>query len=104
MKAKEFEQLFERRVKMCRKTLVQKAEEYSSEEDRLYNFKRGSDFLGQTPSESCLSYMTKQLVSVYDLVQSDKRITQAIIDEKIGDAINYLVLLEGCLHDEGVFP
>ncbi|MBE9592101.1 MAG: hypothetical protein IMF19_01345, partial [Proteobacteria bacterium] len=43
----------------------------------------------------------KHIVSVFDLVQwadtEGDMLTEAVIDEKIGDTINYLILLEGLL-------
>ncbi|MDD2679530.1 MAG: hypothetical protein PHO03_01830 [Candidatus Omnitrophica bacterium] len=103
MVAKDFERLFDRRVGACREVMIEKAKEYASEDDRLHNFERGADFLKQNPSTVCLNYMTKHLVSIYDIVQGEEQVTQALLDEKIGDAINYLILLEACLVDEGVF-
>ena len=45
--------------------------------------------------------MLKHEVSVLDLVEWSEseptRITEELIDEKIGDNINYLILLEGML-------
>jgi len=45
--------------------------------------------------------MLKHIVSVffffYWTETDDKRITTELIDEKIGDTINYLILLEGLL-------
>jgi hypothetical protein len=45
--------------------------------------------------------MLKHIVSVFDLVQwadtEGDMLTEAVIDEKIGDTINYLILLEGLL-------
>ncbi|MDD5053447.1 MAG: hypothetical protein PHO27_12000 [Sulfuricurvum sp.] len=100
MGVKEFEQLFERRVKMSRHTLIQKAKEYATEEDRLHNFKVGSARLNCLPSQYALSLVTKQIECIYDVLLSGEQITQALIDEKFGDCINYLMLIEGCLKDE----
>jgi hypothetical protein len=42
---------------------------------------------------------TKHLVSVMDMVESGDEYDPEYIYEKIGDMINYLILLEGLLKD-----
>ena len=93
MKLEEFDRVVERRIGLIRQVLGVKAGEYATEADRLHNFKQGAALLRVSPSEACLSYMSKHLVSVIDLVKSGNA-TQTQIDEKVGDAINYLILLE----------
>lgn len=47
--------------------------------------------------------MNKHTVSVYNLVKKmtdGKEVSVELIDEKIGDMINYLILLEACLYAE----
>ncbi|HSH25907.1 MAG TPA: hypothetical protein VLA13_10280 [Massilibacterium sp.] len=43
---------------------------------------------------------TKHLVSVIDMVESNEVHDPEYIDEKIGDMINYLILLEGILKEQ----
>ena len=47
--------------------------------------------------------MCKHTVSVYDLIRENERgknIPEALWEEKIGDSINYLLLLTALLHDK----
>lgn len=105
MKSTEFTEILERRLKLIEKTLGKKAEEYVQGDDRLYNFKRAAEIARETPAKSLWGMGKKHLVSVIDLVEnSDMAIEDldsyhALIDEKIGDMINYLILLEAILKD-----
>ncbi len=97
-----FEALLESRIDAMRKTLAKKASEYASNADRLHNFKRGAEMLRTSPMKTCAGFMTKHLVSIFDLLEMlDNGVPVGIpvIDEKIGDAINYLVLLEALLKE-----
>jgi len=44
--------------------------------------------------------MVKHLVSVFDLIEGRIPTSQEMIDEKIGDMINYLILLEAVLKEK----
>ena len=105
MKQEEFNLLLERRLEQIRSTLVRKAGEYASNTDRLHNFKAAGAMLRSSAAQACLGFMTKHLVSVFDIVQEmdagvirEGRNEQ--IDEKVGDAINYLILLEAILKEK----
>jgi len=80
--------------------LQQKSVEYSSEGDRLHNFKAAGLLDEVSPEKSLLGMMAKQEVSVRDIVKGidkGKKFTKAQLDEKLGDWINYLILLKGLL-------
>lgn len=97
MSPERFTQILDRRIELIRANLKLKSKEYASDYDRLHNFKRAAELLRELPAESCVGFMTKHIVSVLDLVRNHANgddISRAQIDEKIGDAINYLILLE----------
>ena len=97
-----FNDLLERRLRLCRSTLGKKAAEYSRG-DRLHNFKRAGRILDQLPAKACLYFSLKHLVSVMDIVddlEQEKKPSTELIDEKIGDMINYLILLEALIREE----
>lgn len=82
--------------------LASKACEYASDEDRLHNFKAAAELEGDTPAEALRGMLRKHWVSIADLVWSDtigEKPSFAMIDEKIGDAVNYLILLEALLKE-----
>lgn len=99
-----FDKLVDDALAGTREVLVSKAAEYASPDDRLHNFKKGAAILRCTPAQTCLSYLTKHLASIVDIVERyDERGTlcsREMLDEKFGDAINYLLLLKACLLDE----
>lgn len=97
MNIADFDAIVERRLDLIRKTLVVKGREYMRGDDRLSNFVNGAKLLRCTPERALLGYLAKQAVSIIDFVydaESGVQRTQAEWDEKIGDCINYLILLE----------
>lgn len=102
MNGESFGKILERRLRLIQGTLGMKAAEYAPGDERLHNFKRAAAILGQTPAQACVGMMLKHWVSVLDLVEAEAlRIFKPVelIDEKIGDAINYLILLEAILKE-----
>jgi len=97
MNAQEFDTILSNRLIKIQDTLSSKAREYSDSSDRLYNFKRAGVINHTTPEKALWDMATKHLVSVIDLVEQNKETTIHMIDEKIGDLINYLILLEAIL-------
>lgn len=105
MTAGEFDAVLAARLEKTRAVLASKAAEYATDGDRLHNFKRSSRLfddagLYRTPAEALAGMLVKHWVSVMDLVRrdaDDEKIPPAVIDEKLGDAINYLILLEAVL-------
>ena len=97
MTAQTFNEILEARLDKIRAVLVTKAAEYATNADRLHNFKAGAALSRTTPAGALLGYMTKHFVSVIDMVRNEESGTPPTpekVDEKIGDAINYLILLE----------
>lgn len=97
----EFSEVVDERINKIIDTLQEKGIEYSGDGDRFHNFKVAGRIIGVTPEKALQGMMLKHIVSVFDLIDwtetDDGRITTELIDEKIGDAINYLILLEGML-------
>lgn len=105
MTADEFDAILERRIGLIRSVLAIKAKEYATD-DRLHNFKRAGQILGCSDAQALLGMMAKHWVSVLDIVEQYSDPEQPLrinhtdaIDEKIGDSINYLILLEAVLKE-----
>jgi hypothetical protein len=99
-----FDTVLEKRIALIREVLVTKAAEYATNADRLHNFKRASEVTpGLTPAQHCLGFATKHWVSICDLVgelaRGDRK-KLPLLFEKVGDAINYLILLEAIIAEE----
>ena len=98
----EFNKIIEERIKKCCDMLIKKANEYATE-DRLHNFKIAAKLQNCTPITALAGMMCKHTVSVYDLIRDNekgKHIPMELWEEKIGDSINYLLLLTALLHDK----
>lgn len=93
----QFNKILESRIKRIKQTLNKKAGEYARN-DRLYNFKRASEIQRNKPEQALMGMFMKHLVSVIDIIETGDYTTE-LINEKIGDSINYLILLEAILKE-----
>lgn len=105
MTNKEFDAYLEERLQMIRDTLSHKAKEYSNGKDRMHNFNTAAVLQGCTPERALWGMAAKHLVSVSDLVLAlddddiQPKPTLQMWNEKIGDAVNYLCLLDAMIQD-----
>lgn len=88
--------------KLIKAVLVNKGAEYTRGDDRLSNFKRMAAALNSTPESALVGAWMKHIASILDMVddietyqdvRKDGVHPMSQWDEKIGDAINYLILL-----------
>jgi hypothetical protein len=103
MNAKDFDEIVGARLNWCMKTLCAKGDEYAREGDRLWNFKVAGRKLNCHPAEALAGMMVKHTVSVDDIIDVLARgivPPKELVAEKIGDSINYLLLLEGLIEEE----
>jgi hypothetical protein len=103
MTREDFSRRVEKRIDLIRQTLLTKHKEYAKDDNVFRNFDEaaGGLSLHGSSAEVLWSYMTKHLVSVKDIVANNKPVDPAVVSEKIGDVINYLVLLEAMLNQQG---
>ena len=107
MDTHDFEEHIKETVNRSLNTLFAKSEAYNDPDgDRLRNFKVAAELQHTTPVKALAGMMAKHTVSVYDMIdKSDEDIIEfADWYEKIGDSINYLLLLSALIHevnDEG---
>ena len=102
MTREEFNKRVEKRIDLVRQSLLTKHKEYANDDNVFRNFDEaaGGFSLHSTSAEVLWSYMTKHLVSIKDIVAENKSADPAVISEKIGDVINYLILLEAMLNQK----
>ena len=105
MNADQFNQVVDNRCNEIKRILTKKAGEYATDSDRFHNFNVAARIANTTPERALKGMMLKHEVSVMDLIEwadiAPEKLTEALIDEKIGDNINYLLLLEGLLLQAG---
>lgn len=97
MNTKTFNDILLKRLEKINNTLAAKSKEYAHGDERLHNFKTAARIKGETPAQALWGMAVKHLVSVDDLVQGRLEPTAKMVDEKVGDMINYLILLEAVL-------
>ena len=105
MKDKCFQKIFLDTIKKCKKTLIAKGGEYSRNGDRLWNFKRAARFNNNTPIEALWGMALKHLVSIDDIIDKTKMNefpSDEVLDEKIGDMINYLILAKAIIIEKRI--
>lgn len=100
MKTEKFNDIVQAQIKRCTDTLIVKAAEYATE-DRLHNFKIAATLEGVTPMQALAGMMAKHTVSVYDMCacSKDENFPEELWNEKIGDSINYLLLLRALVEE-----
>ena len=98
----EFDEILEHRIAEIRRVLGKKAAEYVRDGDRLSNFKRAAAMLQCQPEAALMGMLSKHLVSIMDMVDDiscEINHPKEMWNEKLGDAINYLVLLDALLQE-----
>lgn len=95
-----FEELTNERIKLCLSVLLDKSKEYANDVDRLRAFKAASAIEKCTAEEALGGMMAKHIVSIYDMLPNAKSYSLGKWDEKIGDSINYLLLLNALIKEE----
>ena len=71
-------------------------------EDPLGSFKLAARIQKTTPVSALMGMLAKHTVSIYDMAHSRNVYPEAVWDEKIGDHINYLLMLKALADDMGL--
>lgn len=105
MNSAEFDKVVEGCVDKIKSVLQKKSQEYSSDDDKLHNFNKAKDLMRcKTKEFALLGMLNKHLVSVIDMIEKHEKTGKLpnshLLDEKIGDSINYFILLKACFLDD----
>ena len=101
MNTEDFDKIIEDRIDKIRKVLSVKAKEYVESGDRLGNFKRAGELIDETPIKALLGFCAKHIVALYDFAnRNTNEVSYGQWEEKLGDIINYMILLDGLLNEE----
>jgi hypothetical protein len=97
----EFNELLIARMGKMKHVLSMKAAEYAPGLDRLRNFRVAARYNAETPERALWGMLKKHLASISDLIDAlpNNSASMEIWDEKIGNTINYLVLLEALVNE-----
>lgn len=91
MDNKRFNEIFEDTIQKSRDVLCYKSQEYDRG-DRFSAFKYGAELQRTTPERVLLGYLSKHLVSLVDLITDDEVHGMELIDAKVIDILNYVIL------------
>ena len=95
-----FNNIVSEQLQRCTATLTLKGDEYGEDTDRLKHFKTAGALQGTTPEEALVGMMAKHTVSVVEMAKNKDYYTEEQWDEKIGDSINYLLLLSALIRED----
>ena len=101
MNTETFNKVIREQIERCEATLCEKADEYATD-DRLHNFKVAAGLQDCLPTTALAGMMAKHTVSVYDMIRGLEKGESYPIElwnEKIGDSINYLLLLAAAVRE-----
>lgn len=99
MTNEEFEIIKNGCIAEINRVLGNKAREYASKKDRLHNFNEAKKiYRCNTREYALLGMLNKHLISVVDMIEKYEKDNilpdENMVEEKIGDSINYLILLK----------
>lgn len=101
MDAQTFDAFLDDTLAKIRTVLASKGSEYVPEDQtsRFHNFDISAGLNGSSPEQALWGFVTKHIVSLSDMVKVDStEHALASWNEKIGDVINYMILLKGMVH------
>lgn len=95
MQAETFNKLVEDMVEETTSLLISKNAGYNDGGDKLESFKKAAALQGITPKEALRGMWAKHVVSISDMLASEKVFPIEVWQEKLGDNINYSILAMG---------
>lgn len=99
----EFDMIVSKRLDNISNTLIIKSLEYRRNNDPLHNFRIAAKIQNITEEKAILGFATKHLVSFLDILNDMDNLQlpkEKVIEEKIGDLINYLILCEASIKEK----
>lgn len=87
-------------IEDVRNMATSKGKEYANSEDRFGNFNRLAQRLGIKREQVLLIYFTKHLDAIESFVKTGQTFSDEHIMGRIIDAITYLTLLGGMIHED----
>jgi hypothetical protein len=99
----QFDTIVKDRTTMIKRTLVEKGKEYRRNNDPLHNFRVAAKVQNTTEEKALWGFAVKHYVSFLDIlndIENGKLPAIDVVDEKIGDLINYLILCEASIKEK----
>ena len=99
MRSEDFNAIVDQRCEKIKAILKSKAKEYAAGGDRLHNFRQAAHSQGVSLTQAVSGMAHKHIVSSVDLMMGRTKADANLVDEKLGDAINYFILAEAAFND-----
>lgn len=101
----EFDNVINEQLENCKQTLIFKGKEYRRNDNPLHNFDVGQQqsTTNETREEVIYGMARKHWISIQDIrndIKEGKLPTKAMLDEKFGDFINYLLIEKASIIDK----
>lgn len=93
-----FDEVVDNRLRKIKEILFIKAKEYIREDNPFHNMDCAANDLNKEPEDALVGMAIKHWISIKDMINDlyeGKVPTEAVIDEKFGDWIVWMILLEG---------
>ena len=90
-----FKKVLSQTLKSIENTLGLKSEEYVRNKDAMHNFNTGAKMTGLIREKVIAGFALKHQISIIDMrndIENGVIPTEELVNEKFGDAINYLIL------------
>ena len=103
MTEEQFDDLVKARCSKIGSTLVKKGKEYRRNNDPLHNFRVAAKVQNTTEEKALWGFAVKHYVSFLDILNDIEKgllPKEEVVDEKIGDLINYLILCEASIKEK----
>ena len=98
-----FNEIVNEETERIKSILIKKQAEYNLDDDRLSHFKRAAVLSQETPEKVLYGYMLKHIMSISDMIATEKNYDKGVWIEKMTDIHNYLILLLALLEDDKMF-
>ena len=98
-----FKDVLDNTIKETKEVLGVKAMEYVRNNNAMHNFDVGARMTGQTREQVLYGFALKHHISLSDMkndLTKGKLPSKALVNEKFGDAINYLILEKASILDK----
>ncbi len=103
MEAEFFDKIVQERMDKTVQILSVKAKEYRRNNNPMHNFERAAQFGNISKEKALWGFALKHYTSFMDILddmEQGKLPSEALVDEKIGDLINYLILCEASIKEK----
>jgi hypothetical protein len=100
MEKEKFIEESQKRMQKCLEVFERKYVEYSkhngnTDDDYFYAFKSIGNLLKENPEKVAFMYMMKHFQSFIDIIYHNHNVSEEVFDEKVGDLLNYILIING---------